>query len=212
MVVLFQCFFHFFSVFFTDVIGACDADLIAEAEEPREEPRADDDGDGCAEGIFAAGDDHDVFAESVKDDADHVVVAFERDTSFVAAEHTEYAVAVCFELEVGKVCLSFSRFVCDDDIYHLVDAVMLDLVRLAVVGNEIILLIVPSKCPWADMIRLSAISEQFFLLYRPVKIAEPYLAIFEDGFVNGIDGIVYIFVDRLGTTLYDDMTIELLAS
>ena len=74
---------------------------------------------------------------------------------------------------------------------------MLHPVRLGVVGNEVVVLVVPPQMPWADAVPPAVPAQRFLLLHRPLKVLETDLLSLSDGSMELINVIVDALVHGL---------------
>ena len=81
----------------------------------------------------------------------------------------------------------------EGDVQDLVHAKILDGIRLPVVGEQIIILILPRQCPGADVIYLSAVAQDLLLFHVPGKVLEGDGAVFLHGPVQ----MIYRVIDAL---------------
>ena len=74
---------------------------------------------------------------------------------------------------------------------------MLDDPRLAVVGDQIIIFIIPRQKPRTHLVYFSIPAEMHFFIHIPLKILKLYFHVLRDRIVNDVDIIIDVFIDRL---------------
>ena len=112
--------------------------------------------------------EHPIRAEAVEDHACQTIGAAQRHTLVGAPVHAEGFLREDREIEGAERLHTFPGAVCEGDSEHLVHAVVLDPVRVAVIGDQIVVLVIPCHRPGAQMIQ-SAV----FLRHQPLRDHRP---------------------------------------
>ena len=119
--------FYFITHFFDDGFRSRDADITADCHDPAEKLVADCNVDNGAEMIFIHRHDGEVLAETVDQDADHLIFGFHSDLGLFSAVHAEKAPCVAGQIKSLEFSPALSALSQNGDLQHLVDPVMLDL-------------------------------------------------------------------------------------
>ena len=168
----------------------------AELEQPAPEGGADDDVGADGKPILSGALDGHVAPEAVEHRADQMAGKFQPRQQLFSAEHREKPLRIVGD---GKAFPAFVRFAVfpEVDIIHAVDAEVGDRAVARVIGDHIIVVVVPAKRVGRRRICLAAAAVAFFLGKRIVEIAERHLARFADGVVDAVDVVVDLLVDVL---------------
>ena len=154
--------------------------------------------DRCGEGIVVDRLDRDVFAETVDQRADHVAAPLEGHARELAAVHAEEAACVFRCVELLELLLALAGLVGDGQTQDLVHAVVLDLPVVCVIGNKVVVFIVPQQAPGADAIPLPAVAQLLLPADVPLEVLETDLTVgidclvqhvhvVEDALIHGLD-------------------------
>ena len=88
---------------------------------------------------------------------------------------------------------------------------MLHFTGILIVGNQVIILIIPNKVERTHLIEGSAMTEFQFLLHRPFHVLVPDLPVMLDGGMEFVDVIVDGFIAGLRTVVGDHLAGKLLS-
>ena len=170
-----------------------DADALAQADDPSEELRADAGLHPGHEPALAGGHDPDVLAEPVDQHAGHAVFALQRHRHALAAEHAEQPLGVVGHVEFPEPLAAVAGLAGHGDAQHLVHAEMLDAVVRGVVGDQVVIFVVPRQAPGAQLVPRAVAAQLHFAGDVPLEILEPDLRIGIDGLVQ----LVHVVIDAL---------------
>ena len=121
---------------------------------------------------IAVGHQHHIMPESIKDSTHQTIFKAQFDRNLLTGEHAKDFPCVNSHIQRIKGVLSISLLNCGGDLCHLIHAVMLDNPSLAVVGDQIVILVIPGQRIWAYNIELAILSEMPGLLNSVFKVLE----------------------------------------
>ena len=139
------------------------------ARPPKEASQPKKGGDLNTKTTLGAGDEHRVLAESIDDRAGQGTVKFQHHRRFLAGEHGEGAAVVFLPILRLVQRQSLAVMLGDGDALHAIDAVMPQLVGLGIVGDQIIVFVIPVQGKGADPIG-GAVAAQVLLLLSVVFV------------------------------------------
>ena len=97
------------------------------------------------------------------------------------------------DIELTESLMALAFFIEYPYLRHLVDTVVDDSLMLGVVGNKVVLLIIPHESPRAELIPPAAIARLHLLFEVPVKVFKTDLAVSAYGCVY----LIHVVVDAL---------------
>ena len=142
--------------------------------------------DRRGEGIVVDRLDRDVLAETVDQRSDHVAASLKGHARELAAVHAEETARVFRGVELLELLLALAGLVGDGQTQDLVHAVVLDLSVVCIVGDEIVVFIVPQQAPGADAIPLPAVAQLLLPADVPLEVLEADLPVGVDGLVQHV--------------------------
>ena len=170
---------------------------------------ADRHGNSRTEVVLIRWRDYYVLAESVDEDSDHMVLRLQRDTGLLAAEHPEQLVGVTRDIERFELLLPLPLLIQYLNIQHLVHTVVDHDIVFCIIGDEIILLVVPHQSPRAQRVPPAVIAELHLLFEVPLEVLKADLLVGTNGLVDLVDIVVDALVHRLDAARHDDLSVEL---
>ena len=150
-----------------------------------------------AEVFLIDGRYEEVFAEPVDQDADHIISHLKSYLHLFTAEHAEKAAGVAWQVKAAELLQSFTRLARHDDLFHLIHAEVLDLIVAGIVGDKIIILIVPDQPPGTHLIKTTIPAEFHLFADIPPIIAEADAGAPADRLVQLVDVVVDALVHSL---------------
>ena len=149
----------------------------AEAAEPSEKLRADDDVGADEKVLAAVGNQNHVPAQPVEHRADELVGKAHAHMRLRAAEHAKDLPGVNGHVERLIGLLAVARNAGDGDLDHLVHTEMLDDGGSGVVGEKVVVLVVPGEGEGTDLVKAAVVAVMPFLGNGVVKVAEADLSV-----------------------------------
>ena len=149
--------------------------------------------------------DHYFLPEAVNDDTDKFTVAFQNNSLVSAAEHAESLLRKHGEIKVLKILSASSRRVYLVHVLHLVNAVMLYAFGGILVGNQIVVFVVPSQAPGRDFVQIAVFLGDELFLHIPGTVLEADLFVFRNGGVYDIN----VCIDSLVICLCPIVNVDL---
>ena len=152
-----------------------------------------------------------VLAEAVYEHAYQAVLRLDGDFRLISRVHPEQRIGIVRDVEPAERIMPLAFFIEYPDLRHLVDTVVDDSLMLGVVGNKVVLLIIPHESPRTQLIPPAAVTRFHLFFQIPVKISETDLAVGTYGRVY----LVYVIVDALVHGLHaagdNDLSVKLRA-
>ena len=119
-----------------------------------------------------------------------MVLRLQCDCGQLSSKHAKYALGILRHIERLEGLLALSRFLCDLYPQHLVHTVVLDHICIGVVGDEVIVLVIPGECPGADLVPCAVASKLYRLIHIPLAVLEANLNACVNRFVQLIDVVI----------------------
>ncbi len=190
-------------------LGGGDNDAAAKAHDPAEELRADRDADADLKVIVAAREKGWLVTEAVEDDAGEAVLNPKGDEGVLPVVHTEHGLGIGREIKRFACLPSVAGKGREGGALHFVDAVVLEAVEFAVIGHKIIIAVAPDQTPRADGVPRPLVTVDFLLAGIVIEVEKGHLDIVGHGGMDGIDGVVDLFVFGTDTIGNIDLAAEL---
>ena len=151
-----------------------------------------------------------LLAKPVDEHAHHLVLPLQRHPHRLTAVHSEQPLGVYSRVKPSHPLLPQPGRLQQGDALHLVHPIVLHPVRLGVVGNEVVVLVVPPQMPWADAVPPAVPAQRFLLLHRPLKVLETDLLSLSDGSMELIDVVVDALIHCLYSSRHIYLTLQFL--
>ena len=114
-----------------------------------------------------------IYAKSVYNHADSFIFDQQTYGCFLSAKHRKNRFCIVRQIETLKGIAAVTLFLCLVDVFHLVHAVMLDDARVAVIGDQVIILVFPAERPRRNDIGRAVFAGGLVVTLRTVEIYLP---------------------------------------
>ena len=138
-----------------------------------------------------------------------MILPFQRHVRDLTAVHAEQTVRICRGIEILHQRLPLTRHVGDGDILHFVYTIMFQSACSGIIGDQIVVFIIPPQMPRADTVPCTVVAELLLLVHIPAEIPELYLHTSIDGRVQLVHVVVNALVHGFYAACYEDLSVEL---
>ena len=141
--------------------------------------------------------------KAIDHNSGQLVLTFQSHFRIHTAIHSEGFLCKCSQIKVLERFLTLAIILQDLRILHLINTIMLDDSSRCIVSNQIIVLVIPGQCPWADNIKSTILLQFQFFSDRPLCIMEFNLLVLIDCCMNVVYVVIYSLILCL-RTVYDE--------
>ena len=160
---------------------------------------------------FIRRDDSHFLPEPVQNNAHDIIFTSQRNLLIKTTVHGKCLLGKLPDIKILKPFFSDTPPPGNACLLHLVHPEMFDTVRPFVIGNEIIICIVPGKRPRTYRVKCPVLLRLQSLLHRPLRIFVLNLPVLQNGSVNLIHIVIDCLIACLGTVVDEDIPLKLLS-
>jgi len=145
--------------------------------------------------------------KAVNDDTGYGSIAQKLYGCLFPGKHAEIFAGIRGDIHLLVIGLSAPRLIHGGEIKHLVHAVMFHFPGIRVIGNKIIVFVIPGKKPGADLIESAVFAQLHFFSDIPVEVVEADLPVFCNGRMDDIHAVIDFFIAGFVAVCNDNLTL-----